>query len=406
MIVVPLKRHLPIGFLLLVMGCLLLGCSPEAPRNTSGLQAVTAVPTTKKSPTEIKSTIQPTATSVSASATPPEDCPVDEAAATEVVIQAYAASKGNFVHVQNRQLVLNGQPFPIYGIDYYPRDTPWRRFLSETNAENLPQEFDLFQEVGVNTLRLTLRHDLLFQCEGNSFIPIADNIVRLDSIIQTAAQYHFHLILVLNDAPDLTKYPLYADSRYSLVQMAYLVTRYAREPAIIAWDLRDSGDADYQNGQFGRQVVLNWLSDTAIKLREIDKNHLITATWRDDVTAPIGVVDFVSLKAKADLNDLRQKIALLRDATDTPIVLTSVGYSTFGSSEEGQRDSLQAALDAAHNNHLAGWFVWTAFDFPLTVTCYTPGCTNADSADHHYGLWRDDYSPKLAVGVIRIATAQ
>jgi hypothetical protein len=116
-------------------------------------------------------------------------------------------------------------------------------------------------------------------------------------------------------------------------------------------------------------------------------------------------VDFVSLKASEDLSLLRQRIALLKDATDTPIILTSVRYSTFGSSEEGQRDSLQAALDAVKNNQLAGWLVWTGFDFPRTVTCYTPDCTNADSRDHHFGLWREDYTPKLAVGVIRLATA-
>ena len=132
--------------------------------------------------------------------------------------------------------------------------------------------------------------------------------------------------------------------------------------------LRDSGDLDYLNGSFERQIVLQWLADTAITMRQVDHNHLITASWRQDITAPIGVVDFVSIKATNDLEKLRQQIALLTAATDTPIVLTSIGYSTFGSSEEGQRDSLQAALDAARNNHLAGWFVWTAFDFPLTVT--------------------------------------
>jgi len=61
-------------------------------------------------------------------------------------------------------------------------------------------------------------------------------------------------------------------------------------------------------------------------------------------------------------------------------------------------------LDSVDNNELAGWFFWTAFDFPLTVTCYEPGCVNQDSADHHFGLWATDYSPKLAVGVIQIAT--
>jgi hypothetical protein len=386
---------------LIVVCYALFGCTPQPPLNTSSLEAVTPVPTSAPQPTKVDQVIQAV---VSVSPAPAEACYSDESQSTQEVIPSYVPSKGTFVHIQTSNFSLNGRPFPVYGIDYYPRDTPWRRFLTETNAKNLPQEFDLLQQVGINTLRISLRNDLLFECEGSSLTPIAANIVRLDDIIQTAAQYHFHLILTLNDLADLKTHPLYTDSQFSSGQMVYLATRYHDEPTIIGWNLRDSGDTDYLNGSFERQTVLRWLADTAIQMRQVDHNHLITASWEQDIIAPIGVVDFVSIKVTNDLENLRQQIALLKDATDTPIVLTSIGYSTFGSSEEGQRDSLQAALDAAHNNHLAGWFVWTAFDFPLTVTCYTPGCVNTDSTDHHFGLWTTKYAPKLAVDVIRSAT--
>ncbi|MEO8606702.1 MAG: hypothetical protein ABI690_02380 [Chloroflexota bacterium] len=388
---------------LIVIGCALFACTPQAPVNTSGLEAVTPVPTQEKQPTKVNQIIQDVVSVVSVSPTPTNIC--DEAASTtQATLPALIPSKGAFVRIQNNRFSLNGRPLRIYGIDYYPRDTPWRRFLTETDAKNLPQEFDLIQQAGINTLRIALRDDLLFQCAGSSLIPIAENIVRLDHIIQTAAQYHFHLILTLNDMPDLSTHPLYTDPQISDGQMIYLAGRYQNEPAIIGWDLHDSGDLDYLYGSFDRQTVLTWLSDTAIKMRQIDPNHLITATWRQDITAPIGIVDFVSVQVRSNLENLRQQIALLTDATDTPIILTSIGYSAFGRSEEGQRDSLQAALDAARNNRLAGWFVWTAFDFPLTVTCYTEGCINTDSDDHHFGLWTTDYKPKLAVDVIRFAT--
>jgi hypothetical protein len=386
---------------LIVASCILFACSPQTPVNTSGLEAVTLVPTGDRQPTQID---QPIADILSTSPAPAEACDSDEAQSTQEAIPSYMPSKGAFVRIQNNNFSLNGRQFPIYGIDYYPRDTPWRRLLTETDTKNLPQEFDMLQQVGINTLHIPLRNDLLFECEGSSLTPIAANIVRLDDIIQTAVQYHFHLILTLNDLADLKTHPLYTDPQFSSGQMVYLATRYQNEPTIIGWDLREAGDLDYLDGTFERQIVLRWLADTAIQMRQVDHNHLITTSWEQDITAPIGVVDFVSIKATNDLDKLRQQIALLKDATDTPIVLTSIGYNTFGSSEEGQRDSLQAMLDAARNNHLAGWFVWTAFDFPLTVTCYTPGCVNTDSADHHFGLWTTKYTPKLAVDVIRFAT--
>jgi hypothetical protein len=332
------------------------------------------------------------------------DCEKEEAETALASVPTYRSTDGAFVSINSSEFILGGRPFTIYGVNYYPRDTPWRLFLSETNIADMAAEFELLQGAGLNTIRIQLRHDLLFQCIGNGAVPIPENIARLDDIIQMATRYDLHLILVLNDAADLSTYPLYLHSGSSDEQMIYLAKRYRDEPAILAWDLRDSGDNDYLSHRFEKRTVLTWLAETAILIRQADPNHLITASWGAEAEATIPTVDFLSFESSDNLIRLRQQIAVLKSATDKPILLSSIGYHTFGNSEEGQRDSLQAALDAVYNNDLAGWLIWTAFDFPLTATCYEAGCVSQDSADHHYGLWTSEYEAKLAVGVIQLAT--
>jgi hypothetical protein len=332
------------------------------------------------------------------------DCEKEEAETALTSVPIYRSTGGAFVSINGSEFILGGLPFSIYGVNYYPRDTPWRRFLTETNSTALAAEFELLQAAGLNTLRIQLRHDLLFQCIGNGAVPIPENMARLDDIIQTATRYDLHLILVLNDAADMSNYLLYNHSGSSDEQMIYLANRYRDEPAILAWDLRDSGDNDYLSHRFEKRTVLAWLAETAILMRQADPNHLITASWGAKAEATIPTVDFLSFESSDNLERLRQQIAVLKAATAKPILLSSIGYNTFGSSEEGQRDSLQAALDAVYNNDLAGWLIWTAFDFPLTATCYEAGCVSQDSADHHYGLWTSEYEAKLAVGVIQLAT--
>jgi len=327
--------------------------------------------------------------------TPPalqQDCP-DEL----VTVPEYVPTRGRFVKTLYSVLAVDNQPLTIYGVDYYPRDTPYRRFLTETDPEMIGEELDLLREAGFNTLRLKLRHDQLFRCAT----PEIENLIRLDRIIQAAAEQDFRVILVLNDLADAQS--LYSQQPITLEQMAFLAGRYRDEPALLAWDLREGGDVDYLENGFDRRAVLRWLVETAIVMRRLDPNHLLTASWTREPQAIIPAVDFVSFTHFGTIDDLRQKIALVVAETDKPILLSAFGFSTFGTSETNQRDYLQAALDAVQANNLAGWVWWTAFDFPLTVTCYTPDCVNADSIDHHYGLWHTDYQPKLAVDVVRAA---
>lgn len=338
---------------------------------------------------------------------PPPGCDLNQVETLLAAIPAYTPTSQNaFVKVAGQGFSVEGQPFTVYGVNYYPRDTPWQRFLTAINPENLAEELDLLQTGGINTLNLYLRHEPLFTCIGNGAVPVPETITRLDAIIKATAERNFRLIMTLNDAADLSIYPLYDNPAHIREQIKFLATRYRDEPAILAWNVREAGDADYLSGGFQREAVLEWFIQTVISIREIDTNHLITASWTDDAEATIPYVDFVSFQGFSDLDDLRQRIAILRNQTQKPILLSRFGFSTLDISETEQRDRIYEVLQAAQNNQLAGWMIWTAFDFPLTAVCEEPNCPAEDKPDYHYGVWNTSYFPKLAVEAIKIATGK
>ncbi|MCB9457228.1 MAG: hypothetical protein H6671_14685 [Anaerolineaceae bacterium] len=334
----------------------------------------------------------------------PSTCASGQATSAQALVQPYRPTQGAFVQIHESGFRVDGQPFPVYGVVYYPLATPYERFMTTYDAESINQELDLMREAGLNTLRVRLRHEVLFTCPGNGAVPIPDAFARLDALILAAADKGFRLILTLNDAPDLETFPLYDSPRHTVEQIVYLTSRYREEPALLAWDLREGGDSDYLQGRAERREVLEWLVETAVLVRRVDTNHLITATWGDDAEAALPAVDFLSFQHFGSVDALRQRIAVLTATTDKPILLGAAGYSTYESDERTQADTLRQALDAATNNALAGWLVWTAFDFPLTATCIEPACPSPDSPDHHFGLWNTSYFPKLAVEAIQMET--
>ncbi len=314
--------------------------------------------------------------------------------------------KGGFVKTQSGGFVIDGAAYRLRGINYYPARAPWQRFLIEADPAAVAQELDLLTGAGLNTLRIFLWYDALFDCPGSGAVPKPGPFARLDAIIKLAAERGLHLIVTLNDLPDLTIRPLYRYPDVAAAQTAYIVSRYRDEPAILAWDVRNEGDIDYTKGIAPSNVVLDWLAKTAAQIRQIDSNHLITAGWLDNAQVTEPVVDFVSFHHWSDGTSLRQRIAALKVSTQKPILLEEVGYSTFGGSETRQSDRLREVLTTADDEGLAGWLVWTAFDFSTDVTCLPPACPSKENGEHHFGLWHADYTPKPAVEMLKSLTAR
>ena len=112
-------------------------------------------------------------------------------------------------------------------------------------------------------------------------------------------------------------------------------------------------------------------------------------------------MDFLSFHHWRNAAALADRIDILLALSDRPLLLEEVGYSSLGRSEAEQAALLDQALATAESGGLAGWLVWTAFDFPREATCLPPDCPSPDNSEHYFGLWRVDYTPKPAVQVVQ-----
>ncbi len=309
----------------------------------------------------------------------------------------------SFVTVSDDQLWLGGERFKVRGVNYYPRHAPWHRFLAEADPAEMATELDLIRQAGFNTLRVFLWYEPLFTCEPETAIPNEAAFARVDGLLQLARARDLKLIVTLNDLPDLTFRPLYTDWDHYDAQTVYIVRRYRNEPGILAWDLRNEGDIDYgaqssDHLPFSQAEVLAWLAHVAHLVRQNDPHHLITAGWWGDPTVTGPAVDFLSFHQfdSFDPHQLQARIEGYQRRSQQPLLLQEVGYHSWAEAPQGARDELTQAkilgrvIDAVEETDIAGWVVWTAFDFE-------PAPGQAATYEHFFGLWRADLTPKPAL---------
>lgn len=312
-----------------------------------------------------------------------------------------------FIQIRDKGFVEGDRAFYARGINYYPAQTPWRRFLLESEARDVRAELQLIRDTRFNSLRIFLWNGALFPCDGAKDRPSPAVFERLDQLIHAAAELDLRLIVTLNDMPDLDEQPLYENPSHVQEQTRIIVGRYARVPTILAWDLRNEGDIDYGSRnifqrRFPRVKVLGWLRQTAALVRSLDDHHLLTAGWLNEAHSTAPSVDFVSFHHWSGAEDLRRRIRELQLSTEKPVLLGEVGYSTYGGmTPQEQALALASAIGISEDSDLLGWMIWTAFDFPPTATCYPSPCVSLDNAEHHFGIWNADYRPKPAIGAIR-----
>lgn len=315
---------------------------------------------------------------------------------------AVTPEPGQLVTVQNGQLQLNGQPFKVRGVNYYPRQAPWQQFLTEADPAAMAAELDLIEQAGFNTLRIFLWYQPLFTCQPEDAIPNEAAFARLDALLELARERDLKLIVTLNDLPDLTFRPLYTDYAHYDNQTVYIVRRYRHDPNILAWDVRNEGDLDYgaeskDEARFTQAEVMDWVGHVSQLIRDNDPHHLVTAGWWGDPRPTGPYVDFLSFHHWTETGQLQRRLNEYRRASAKPLLLGEIGYDTLAASAKEQRDKEQQvgdtlghALRLVEAQELAGWVIWTAFDF-------VPASGQLENREHFFGLWRTDLSPKPAL---------
>jgi hypothetical protein len=363
----------------------LAGCSTPQLAQTAEVTFATAEPTFIYTP-----------------AIPPpnaQNSPINIVCDAEIeTLETYVPIANDFIRLTDNGFALGDARYPIYGANYYPKDTPYGAFLTETQPEVFAEEMLLMREAGINTLRVFLHHADLFLCEGGNTKVSSTAFDILEALIAEAHEQELRLIMVMN--ADIAPYE---QSDLALAQMQFIMERYQDEATILAWDLRDRGDWDYAT--YSRDVVLAWLAETSAQLQPSLPHHALTAGWVEDGLATLPYVDFVSFQHYGEYLDLRERIANLRSESNKPILLSAIGYSTQALDETAQRNLLFQAFEEIRHNRLLGWTVYMAFDYPLPALCADENlCTDEQRILQRYGIWNTSYFPKLTVEAIERVT--
>jgi endo-1,4-beta-mannosidase len=296
-----------------------------------------------------------------------------------------------------QQLLLNGTPFAVAGINYYPQASPWTKFWPEYSHTQTAVDLDYIQQLGLNTIRIFVSYADF----GADRVPQRE-IAKLANFLDQAATRDLKVIVTIFDHHtdhDIRTWA--ADDRH----LAGLIPPFADHPAILAWDIKNEPDRDYAYNT--QPLVDAWLRHIAGVVRRYDPNHLITIGWAQPEAAThlTELVDFVSFHYFEELEEYGPRLAALLDTTDKPVLLQEFVMSTWNSfwphgHTEAEQAHYYATLLGIHRQYpTAGYMVWTLRDFDsVPLAEFRRPWQRATQAK--MGLLRRDGSAKPAAAII------
>jgi hypothetical protein len=297
-------------------------------------------------------------------------------------------ARPGFVTVQGKQLMLDGQPVHVAGLDYYPRNTPWDRFWANYSTAETDRDLTLMRSLGLNSVRTFIP---FAQFGGPKVDPAM--LDRLQDFLDRAEANRLKVLLTLFDFRTDYRLLLWPESDKHLET---LLTRFRDHPAVLAWDMKNEPNNDY--GSNGRETVDAWLTHTARLAHLYDPNHLVTIGWLSPTAASnlADEVDFISFHFFAPADELAGGYAVLRAAAlERPILMSEFGLPTWNSFlfPNGHTEAEQAVyyadiLRTVRATDITGCIAWALHDFSYVPKQVTGGLP-----------WR--IGPELQLGVVR-----
>lgn len=311
-----------------------------------------------------------------------------------------AAVADGFVRVQGNELRLNGQPYQVAGINYYPQASPWTQFWPEYDPGETKVDLDLIRQLGLNSVRIFISYVDF----GGDKVDLV-NVAKLRHFLDQAQAHELKVIVTLFDHhTDHAVAQWAADDRH----LAGFIPQFADHPAILAWDIKNEANRDY--GLNTPELTDAWLRHIANTVRRHDPNHLLTAGWSTPEAAATltDVLDFISFHYFEESADYSARLEkLIAAAPDKPVVLQEFVMSNWNpywwphGHTEAEQALYYADLLSQHRNYdTAGYMVWTLHDFDsVPLAEFSLPWQQATQAN--MGLRRGDGSWKPAAALIR-----
>ena len=370
---------------------------------------------------------------------------------------AAPAPPAGFVTAQGGGLLLDGAPFTIKGVDYFPRDYAFTSMADwDWNAVDL--ELSLAESLHANTVRISIQYPYSTGNPDRQKNVLATRIVTLayigamDHFLTLADKHHLKTIFALNDG---VWTDLWQPQNFAVEQdyLASLAPHFAADPRLAAWDIAPGLDSAMllppPAGSYGtipwstRENLLAFVKMVSTEMRQLDPNHLLAAgvSWpstavllQDDVDILFpqlfgvdypGVLagpsagtaedyahwDTIVAQPDASFTALQAKIQSIQSqlAHPMPLAISAFGLTTYqpsGSTPAQQAAVYQAVSRLAFTSprpagaglRLAGVLAWTLVDFTWPPSAAIPTDASGFSNDRQADA-STDINPELNFGL-------
>ncbi|WP_417886532.1 glycoside hydrolase family 2 TIM barrel-domain containing protein [Zunongwangia sp.] len=296
--------------------------------------------------------------------------------------------------VKNGKIYIENKPFSIKGINYYPQHSAWDLFGDNFSEDTLRKDFKIIKDASLNSIRIFIQYEDFGKADV-----VPEKLQKLNTLLNVAEEEGLKVVVTLFDF-----YGNYSVLDWTLTfeHARQIVETFKNHPAIIAWDLKNEPDLDFDSR--GEELVLEWLSHLTSEIRKTDPNHLLTIGWSTpDIAEKLqNKLDFVSFHFYKDLDKLEEDYSILQKKVNKPLVLQEFGMSSyhglwnfFGDDEEDQANYHQKIQSFFKEKDLA-FMSWTLYDFPKVPTDVVGIRPWRKSRQKHFGFIDLQGMPKPA----------
>ena len=265
--------------------------------------------------------------------------------------------------IQGKKILKNNVEYTIKGINYYPKNSAWDTFGNLFNTDTIAKDFDIIKNAKLNSIRVFIQYEDFGKADIKP-----EKMVKLKKLLDVAEAKKLDVIITLFDF-----YSDYTLESWTLTQRhaEKLVSTFKNHKAIIAWDIKNEPNLDFENRD--KTNVLSWLEHMITVIKEKDPNHLVTIGWSNSTEATLlaNKVDFVSYHFYNSINDFEKENSALDKAVAKPLVIQEFGVPSYGGiwnlweGSETEQAEYHKKMQALFKKNGLAFMSWTLYDFPI-----------------------------------------